>query len=278
MLDSRVMKLMYYVLLFQEPPIVPVTFTTPGSYARLKGYEGMKQMNVTFSFRTYENNGLLVFHKFLSEGHVKLYLEEGKIKVEIVTSGNPKALLNNFDDSFNDGKWHTVILTLNTNLLILNVDGRAMKTTRLLTFTTGGIYMIAGGVTGTGFVGCMRMITVDGNYRLPTDWKDNEYCCKDQVVFDACQMIDRCNPNPCEHGGTCKQNSAEFTCDCTASGYSGAVCHTSLNPLSCEAYRNVNSVGTHSNIHIDVDGSGPLKPFPVTCEFYGKTFSPLVEA
>ncbi|KAI5723877.1 hypothetical protein M8J76_012129 [Diaphorina citri] len=223
-----------------EPPIVPVTFTTPGSYARLKGYEGMKQMNVTFSFRTYENNGLLVFHKFLSEGH-------GKIKVEIVTSGNPKALLNNFDDSFNDGKWHTVILTLNTNLLILNVDG---------------------GVTGTGFVGCMRMITVDGNYRLPTDWKDNEYCCKDQVVFDACQMIDRCNPNPCEHGGTCKQNSAEFTCDCTASGYSGAVCHTSLNPLSCEAYRNVNSVGTHSNIHIDVDGSGPLKPFPVTCEFY----------
>uniref|UniRef100_A0A8D8V989 Neurexin-4 n=2 Tax=Cacopsylla melanoneura TaxID=428564 RepID=A0A8D8V989_9HEMI len=252
-----------------EPPIVPVTFTTTGSYARLKGYEGMKQMNVTFSFRTYENNGLLVFHKFLSDGHVKLYLEGGKIKVEIVTGGNPKALLNNFDDEFNDGKWHTVILTINTNQLVLNVDGRAMKTTRLLQMSTGAVYMIAGGVHGTiGFVGCMRMITVDGNYRLPTDWKEGEYCCQDQVVFDACQMIDRCNPNPCEHSGTCKQNSAEFTCDCSASGYSGAVCHTSLNPLSCEAFRNVNPVGTHSNIHIDVDGSGPLKPFPVTCEFY----------
>lgn len=253
-----------------EPPIVPVTFTTAKSYALLKGYEGMKQMNVTFSFRTYENAGLLVFHQFLSGGHVTLYLEHGKLKIDIVTGNNPKVVLNNFgDDEFNDGKWHTVVLTIATNLLILNVDGRAMRTTRLLSMTTGSKYMIAGGVYGNvGFVGCMRMITVDGNYRLPTDWKDDEYCCKDEVVFDACQMIDRCNPNPCEHRGTCKQTSSEFTCDCAGTGYSGAVCHTSLNPLSCEAFRNVNPVGTHQNIKIDVDGSGPLKPFPVTCEFY----------
>lgn len=44
-----------------------------------------------------------------------------------------------------------------------------------------------------------------------------------------------------------------------------------LNPLSCQAYKNVQSVQQKANILIDVDGSGPLNPFPVTCEFYCKT-------
>lgn len=34
------------------------------------------------------------------------------------------------------------------------------------------VYIISGGIHGSnGFVGCMRLITVDGNYMLPTDWK-----------------------------------------------------------------------------------------------------------
>lgn len=39
-------------------------------------------------------------------------------------------------------------------------------------------------------------------------------------------MIDRCNPNPCKHGGNCRQNSLEFFCECGGTGYAGAVCHT----------------------------------------------------
>lgn len=119
-----------------------------------------------------------------------------------------------------------------------------------------------------GFVGCMRTISIDGNYKLPRDWKEEEYCCKDEVVFEACQMTDRCNPNPCQHEGVCKQNSMEFFCDCIGSGYGGAVCHTTLNPLSCQAYKNVQPVDQRAEVKIDVDGSGPLKPFPVLCEFY----------
>lgn len=84
-----------------------------------------------------------------------------------------------------------------------------------------------------GFVGCMRTISIDGNFKLPTDWTNEEFCCKEQVVFDACRMTDRCNPNPCQHGGICKQNSMEFMCQCKGTGYAGAVCHTSINPLSC---------------------------------------------
>lgn len=32
--------------------------------------------------------------------------------------------------------------------------------------------LFLGGIYGSaGFLGCMRLITVDGNYMLPTDWK-----------------------------------------------------------------------------------------------------------
>lgn len=55
-----------------EPPIVPVTFLTPSSYAKLKGYEGMTTLNVSFAFRTYEEGGVLLYHDFMSTGYVKV--------------------------------------------------------------------------------------------------------------------------------------------------------------------------------------------------------------
>lgn len=60
------------MLFLQEPPIIPVTFLTSQSYAKLKGYEGVHSLNVSFSFRTYEGDGLLLYHRFTSDGYVKV--------------------------------------------------------------------------------------------------------------------------------------------------------------------------------------------------------------
>jgi hypothetical protein len=189
----------------------------------------------------------------------------------------PKVTLDNFGtDLLNDGRWHKVIMTLSTNSMVLSVDGRPMKTVRLMTFRTGSSYLIGGGVPGSsGFIGCMRQINVDGHYKSPLNWKDEEFCCKGEIVFDACQMVDRCNPNPCEHRGVCKQTSEEFYCDCAATGYAGAVCHMSANPVSCESFRQSGANASPVDISIDVDGSGPLRAFPVTCEFFsdGRTYT-----
>ncbi|BES95349.1 Hypothetical protein NTJ_08158 [Nesidiocoris tenuis] len=254
-----------------EPPISPVTFLTSESYARLKGYEGISAFNVSFAFRTYEQDGLLMYHKFISKGDIKLFLEKGKIKVAIQTMDFPAIELDNFDERFDDGRWHQTMVTISRDNLVLTVDNRPMRTTRKLEMTTGSYYLIAGGITGArqkGFVGCMRMISIDGNYKVPTDWKTEEYCCKNDIVFDSCRMTDRCNPNPCEHGGVCTQTSTEFFCDCQWTGYSGAVCHTASHPLSCEAHKNHGPVREMERLQIDVDGSGPLAPFNVTCEYY----------
>lgn len=71
-------------------------------------------------------------------------MEFGKIKVDLITPNNPRIILDNYDETFNDGRWHTVVLTISTNTLILSVDYRPMRTTRLLKIQTGGLYVIAG--------------------------------------------------------------------------------------------------------------------------------------
>lgn len=253
----------------QEPPIIPITFLTGGSHAKLKGYEGSKTLNVSFAFRTYEVKGLMFYHEFTSGGNIKLYLEDGRVQIKFLLKNTVEPLiLDNYEEQFNDGRWHSLVLTIGPNLLTLDIDQRPMKTESQFVISTGLNYYIGGGKDKNGFIGCMRMISIDGNFRLPTDWKVEDYCCKGEVIIDSCHMTDRCNPNPCNHNGVCQQNSNDFFCDCTGTGYSGAVCHTSLNPLSCQAYKNIQSVQQRANINIDVDGSGPLKPFPVTCEFY----------
>ena len=93
--------------------------------------------------------------------------------MQIETNGNPRATLDNYDVQFNDGRWHDVTITVLRDLLILSIDNQPMRTSRVIRMNTGLHYYIGGGVLGTpGFVGCMRKISVDGNYKLPTDWKE----------------------------------------------------------------------------------------------------------
>ena len=248
---------------------IPVTFKNSKSFARLTGYEGSYSMNVSLEFRSYEENGLLVYHGFSSEGFVKLFMEDARIKVEIVSADIPKVQLDTFDQTYNDGKWHTVELAMSKNKAFLTIDSEPMETTRILNIATGPYYMIGGGIYGApGFIGCMRHITIDGNYKLPSDWKDEEISSRDDIVLESCHVTDRCTPNPCEHGGVCKQNSDEFYCECEGTGYTGAVCHTSLNFMSCVQYSHAHPESRYADTIIDIDGSGPLAPFPVRCEFF----------
>ena len=51
-----------------DSPIIPVTFLSPKSFLKLNGFEGTKSMNVSLEFRTYEANGLIMYHRFLTAG------------------------------------------------------------------------------------------------------------------------------------------------------------------------------------------------------------------
>ena len=91
-----------------NPFLTPVTFKNSKSFARLPGYtEGSENLDVSLEFRTYEENGLLVFHQLNSEGFVKLFMEDARIKVQIASADMPQVELDTFDQTYNDGKWHT---------------------------------------------------------------------------------------------------------------------------------------------------------------------------
>ena len=102
--------------------VIPVTFRTENSHVRLYGYEGTYSFNITLEFRTYEENGLIIFHRFSSEGYIKLFMENSRIKVEIASNDVPKVLIDNFDQTFNDGNWHEVELSMQKNKAVLAVD------------------------------------------------------------------------------------------------------------------------------------------------------------
>ena len=64
---------LYFSLSFsQEQQIVPVTFLTTDAHVKLKGYEALESLTVSFEFRTFEEDGVLMYHKFYSDGYVKV--------------------------------------------------------------------------------------------------------------------------------------------------------------------------------------------------------------
>lgn len=66
------------------------------------------------------------------------------MKVELQTEGSPKLKLDNYAEEFNDGRWHSLMLTMAVDSLTVAVDFRPVKTSRKLKFFTGGTYYIAG--------------------------------------------------------------------------------------------------------------------------------------
>ena len=98
-----------------DPFKTPVTFKNSKSFVRLPGYtEGSENLDVSLEFRTYEENGLLVFHHLNSEGFIKLFMEDARIKVQIVSADMPQVELDTFDQTYNDGKWHTGTYIIST--------------------------------------------------------------------------------------------------------------------------------------------------------------------
>lgn len=50
------------------------------------------------------------------------------------------------------------------------------------------------------------------------------------------------------------------------------VCVAAIHPLSCDAAAQelVHQVGYEVEMQIDLDGSGPMVPFPVVCSYYSE--------
>lgn len=257
----------YHYCLHQ--PTQSISFMTNESYFKVEGYQ-LQVMNCSFDFRTFVDSGVLLYSKFSTGGSVTLALKEGILQASIQGDQGPMVEIEPSGLLLNDGSWHSIRMLARENLILITVDDNVSVTKRRFKFESGREYYL-GGVPDArpGLIGCMRYVHIEGRYvslaSLPQEKMHKSQ--SNDIILEACQMIDRCHPNPCEHNGICKQNHAEFSCNCTNTGYLGAVCHVSKYPPSCEAYRIDYQKEREKDILLDVDGSGPLDPFLVTCKF-----------
>lgn len=247
-----------------------VTFTSQRSYLQYEGGSELSQMNTSFGFRTFEPNGLMMYHKFKSHGFIKVYLDGGLLTIQLDGQqvSQPVELTPFAERRFNDGAWHALSIVLANNHISTVVDGYQVITRRLFSFTSGQTFLFGGGLVATsdeGYIGCMRDMISDGFRRGVSVRQYETTGYKSEIVQESCHLVDRCYPNPCEHGGRCWQDMTRFHCDCSDTGYGGSVCHTAIHPVSCTKFFEQFAQQDRVNALLDVDGSGPLPAFAVLC-------------
>ncbi|XP_044151374.1 contactin-associated protein-like 2 [Bufo gargarizans] len=262
-----------------ESHAVPVFFNAT-SYLEVHGREEEDVLSLSFYFRTWNTNGLLLFTIFSDEiGSIEIDLTEGKVFVHInITKLKKNRIDISSGSGLNDGQWHEVRFTAEENSAMLTIDGdeaSSVKTNSPLQFRTGSQYFFGGTgffsksnssnhpVYENSFQGCMQLLHVDNQLVDLHAVEQGKHGSFENITIDMCAIIDRCVPNNCEHGGKCTQTWDTITCNCEGTGYTGATCHNSMYELSCEVYRHL---GNTSDFYwIDPDGSGPQGPLRVYC-------------
>ncbi|XP_023338889.1 neurexin-4 isoform X2 [Eurytemora carolleeae] len=242
-----------------------VTYSQEEAFSRLVGYEGSFMVNLSLDFRTYQGNGVILYHKFSSEGFIKIYLNQSQISA-ILQYSEVQPIILQFNQMMNEGSWHKLGFFLNGEAAILKLDGESLMSTIVKEVRTGSYYDIGGGLHGeVGFRGCLRNLVIDG--------KPRELETEDGVQV-GCALEDTCG---CRHGGICFKD----VCNCTGTGYSGTTCGISLNPTSCtQVFESINSglsLDIPSSYIIDLDGSGQLKPVTVKCSIRGEEIVTTIE-
>ncbi|MPC84155.1 Neurexin-4 [Portunus trituberculatus] len=87
----------------------------------------------------------LKYPAFEDQRKINLFLDEGKVKVEVNARGTPGlVVLDNFETRYNDGQWHKVMFVVMENRMELTVDEVPMQTVRIISVISGKHFLIAG--------------------------------------------------------------------------------------------------------------------------------------
>jgi hypothetical protein len=121
-------------------PNEEVTFQTSESFMRVVGYEGSYNLNMSLLLRTWQEEGVIVFHKFSSQGYLKIFLHEGQLLAEIMSSGpeTPLAILEHYDTGLSDGEWHSIQFYIDHARAGLSINSHTVTGSLPSQIRTGG--------------------------------------------------------------------------------------------------------------------------------------------
>uniref|UniRef100_A0A8C1MVX1 Contactin associated protein like 3 n=1 Tax=Cyprinus carpio TaxID=7962 RepID=A0A8C1MVX1_CYPCA len=213
---------------------VPVTFASPGSFLALPWVSGGESVSVALQFRTWNKAGLLMtFDLQHNAGTLWLYLSEARVRLQIHKTGRLMT-------DITAGSAHSLSLSSSCQ-----VSPVAEETHQAAASFPPHLLHLS-----------FRRSNIKYDFPCP--------------VFFFFFFFIRCSPSRCEHGGRCSQSWSTFHCNCSATGYGGATCHSSIYEASCEAYKHKGN--TSGFYYIDVDGSGPIKPQLIYCNISDKAW------
>ncbi|GAB1600199.1 neurexin-4-like [Argonauta hians] len=258
----------------QLDSITPLTFSTGTSHIEIIGDTsgvGSGFVRASFDFRTHNTGGMLLYHKMNdnkivqvslnSDGHIVYrFFEKTTIFIDDIVRNND---VESDTSSFSDGLWHSFLITIDNSKVNCTVDRNSKVSSRTLVVKAGKTFYLGSYGGNLAFIGCMRHLDI-ANLPLRDDGLPKGSTSVG-IVAGNCAIRNRCTPNPCENGGICKQDWNTFTCDCSSTGYRGAVCHISEHYLSCHYFKIHSQNEESKEITVDLDGSGPMRPFKIDC-------------
>jgi contactin associated protein-like 2 len=255
-----------------------ITFPGGEQSIRWDAGNGGPQLYVRLEFRTFNMDGTLFYQqKETHEKYIWVSISpKGRLRIKIEWLPEVRSIdyeITNPRDydsrGYADGLWHSLSFSIQMNQVNVILDKveypTRVKFSRSLdlnkTTSIGG-----GRPHEHGFQGCMKQIRVDD---IDVQYgKIAQTAVSSAIINGTCNIVDRCNPNPCNWQAPCTQTANEFICDCSLTGYVGAVCHQSINPTSCSEVALIYAQQTSKkNTTVDLDGSGVLPPIQVTCDF-----------
>lgn len=224
----------------------PVTFKTPQSFIKVslpkRPYEN-DSFTVSFKFRTFYPYGLL-FSRSAIKVKMKIRLQDGTLIYEVMPHNGSKFHII-MGRHLNDGEWHDVTTLISTDKVSLTVDGHTRSrilnmSSLLVRFSNQSRMKVFAGRGGSqskfpGFVGCMANLKIDDvNIALKFMIKPRF---SHRVDGTKCSLRDKCSPNPCLNGGTCRQDWKKFYCNCLDTYFKGPTCDVPFFKSTCEDYR-----------------------------------------
>uniref|UniRef100_A0A8C5TKK8 Laminin G domain-containing protein n=1 Tax=Malurus cyaneus samueli TaxID=2593467 RepID=A0A8C5TKK8_9PASS len=144
-----------------EPQVVPITFLTSSSYLALPGPSGQDEVLVSFQFRTWNKEGLLLSSQLhQSSGGLLLYLSDGRVKINLHKTGR---VLSDIaaGAGLNNGQWHSVSLSVKRNRISVRVDNDVTSSAHAsipLQIYSGDVFYFGGRIC------CLFVLTIPNSY------------------------------------------------------------------------------------------------------------------
>ena len=216
--------------------------------------------STSFQFRTYVKDGILVSRAAVK---VKLHIRlSGGHLLYDVTAPNGSKTLVKVGANLDDGEWHSVNASLKGRQARILLDGetRTMPLNHSLLMqefaNRSRLKIFAGGhseVKFPGFVGCLLNLKIDSQRITLKDLKKSKHT-HGSVTY-SCRLENRCEPNPCLHGGLCSQDWQHYHCSCELTLFEGQRCEIPIYKPTCEHYKDM-GLKKSTNCLLDSEGEG----------------------